>query len=136
MRLCTVNRASWSLLVFGLVAGCSSRSEVQTAKVEGVVLFKGRPIKDIAVVFHPTVGPLASGKTDAEGKFRLSTVAVDDGAKIGEHKVTLVYRDPNESTDAPIVKSPIPRRYSVPETSGLTATVADKDNFFTYELKE
>jgi hypothetical protein len=91
-------------------------------------------MKDIAVVFHGSDGLLASGITDADGSFRLSTVNPGDGAPIGEHKVTLVYKDPTENVNPP--PSPIPLRFRLSETSGIHVVVTEAANQFTFELTD
>jgi hypothetical protein len=77
---------------------------------------------------------MASGITDAEGKFQLSTISPGDGAPLGEQKVTFVYKDPTENVNPP--PSPIPLRYRTAETSGTTVTVERKSNDFTFDLTE
>jgi hypothetical protein len=104
------------------------------APVSGTVRYKGQPIKDIAVVFHTGQGMLASGITDAEGKFQLSTIKPGDGATIGEQKVTFVYKDPTENVNPP--PSPIPLRYRLAETSETSVVVERKNNDFTFDLTE
>jgi hypothetical protein len=127
-------RIASPLLTLLAVAGCSFNSGPALAPAGGVVRYKGQPIKDIAVVFHAEKGMMASGITDAEGRFRLSTMQPGDGATLGEQKVTFAYKDPTENVNPP--PSPIPLRYRVVETSGTTAVVEKKDNEFTFELKD
>jgi hypothetical protein len=126
--------ARWLLMTLAVVAGCSSNSGPKLAPVSGTVRYKGQPIKDIAVVFHTEQGMLASGITDAEGKFQLSTINPGDGATIGEQKVTFVYKDPTENVNPP--PSPIPLHYRTAETSGTTVVVERKSNDFTFDLTE
>jgi hypothetical protein len=124
----------WLLVALLAACGCSSSSGPKLAPVSGVVRYKGQPIKDIAVVFHAPEGLLASGITDAEGKFQLSTISPGDGAPVGEQQVTFVYKDPTENVDPP--PSPIPLRYRTAETSRTTVTVERKSNEFTFDLTE
>lgn len=123
-------------LLVGLVllAGCSSGNGPTLAPVSGAVRFKGQPMKDIAVVFYSGQGMMASGLTNAEGKFQLSTLSPGDGAPVGEQRVTFVYKDPAESVIPP--PSTIPLRYRLAETSGTTVVVEKKHNDFTFDLTE
>jgi len=90
-----MRRARWSgaaIVVAAVLAGpgCGGGK----VKVTGVVLLDGKPVEGAVVTFHPAdpgKGHQASGTTDAEGVFRLSTTKPDDGAVPGDYKVTVVY---------------------------------------------
>lgn len=144
---------SLALLVFG---GCDSTPEGQlpTAPVEVTVLYNGKPVEGADVTFVNASGPPpAFGKTDASGKAKLHTYAADDGATLGEHSVSVVKQefdkvkqeasqdsaDYNPSPGAsplPVVKHLLPKKYSLPTTSGLTAKVESGQNEVTLELKD
>ncbi len=124
-----------------LAVGCS-RSGLNLAPVEGVVTIDGKPVADAGVFFTPTdpkLGPPAMGTTDAEGKFALST-ANHEGAVIGDHRVAI---SKDEATAIPQrrgfpvyqMKHYVPPNFGDAETSGLTATVADDENHFEFNLK-
>jgi len=60
--------------------------------VTGNVLLDGKPLEGATVTFHPAEqgkGQMATGTTDKDGVFRLSTTKPDDGAVPGEYKVTV-----------------------------------------------
>lgn len=60
------------------------------ATVEGVVLYRGRPVEGAEVGFMAAgASRYATGKTDADGEFRLSTFEPNDGAIVGTHTVTV-----------------------------------------------
>jgi hypothetical protein len=61
------------------------------AAAKGVVTFKGKPLENARVAFHliDADAVFSYGVTDAEGKFRMSTNGVNDGAIVGKHKVTI-----------------------------------------------
>lgn len=136
---------SWTLV---LLSGCGGESRPTLAKASGTVTYKGKGIENLAVEFTPAEGRPASGKTDAQGKFTLTTFDPDDGAVLGEHKVSVVFDSSSASnadssgmgadaysTEAP--KSPIPEKYATTDTSGLTYTVKEgDDNVYTIELKD
>jgi hypothetical protein len=122
-----------------LSAGCGGDDGPVIAQAEGVVLVDGKPTKDIAVRFHPAKGPIAVGLTDENGKFVMTTRALNDGAVVGQHEVALVHADPNrpisQSEAEAIAKSPIAIKYGRPETSGVKAKVEpDIVNSFVFEL--
>jgi hypothetical protein len=77
--------------VLALLPGCSGDSpgsSVSLAPTGGVVMFKGRPLAGASVSFVPEKGPIATGTTDLEGKFKLSTGG-QSGAAIGNGKFTV-----------------------------------------------
>jgi hypothetical protein len=112
----------------------------------GVVMFEGTPLEGASVTFSPVTGTHgASGRTDAEGRFSLTTFDQDDGAPAGQYRVSVtkseskVTLDPRDPENLPPLKAEqihlIPQKYSAPETSGLEAEVRDADtNEFRFEL--
>jgi len=111
------------LLALGclLLAGCGV-SKVPTVPVSGVVMLDGQPVANVVVTFQPVAGapnddhlrPGSYGTTDSDGSYELRT---DDksGAVVGEHIVTLVYKDPNQPQgyDAGSGKE-LPREFKLP----------------------
>jgi hypothetical protein len=72
------------------IGGCGSRNAIQVAPTEGVVLLDGKPMAGVSVVFRQTgLSMVASDKTDAEGRFQLSTYGDFDGAPVGECVATV-----------------------------------------------
>lgn len=68
------------LLVAMFLIGCSGgQSGPPTLPVSGTISYKGKPLDDAVVTFHPAVGAKgaaqASGKTDAQGKYKLTASA-------------------------------------------------------------
>lgn len=128
------------------IAGCGPTLPV-VGKVSGHVTLDGVPIEGAAVMFVPvTGGRPATGVTNANGDFVLTTFSVTDGALIGEHHVTVAKRKPalvpEARTETPGPVRPgasqpewqTPERYSRPEQSGLSATVTEGDNQFNFQL--
>lgn len=116
-----------------LTVGCSSSDVPETAVVEGTVTMNGKPIPNIGVVFFPTgSGPMASGNTDQEGRFELTTVKPKDGAVVGKHRVAFGAAEESESEYA---RKTLPSRYESPETSQITTeVVAGQVNKVVFEL--
>jgi hypothetical protein len=92
----------WSLAVVGLaalfVAGCAGEGTKRPplGKVTGTVTYKGKPVSGAAVSFIMDRAPrAATGMTDVDGNYKLTTFDTFDGAFVGTHKVTVVKFDPN-----------------------------------------
>ena len=140
--------------------GCGSKASSgpePVYPVTGVITFQGRPVAGADVTFfNAEKNRSAFGKTDAQGKFTLSTFALNDGAVEGSHVVTVAkvtapppsapvaplespdYVPPGfgESTQPEAPKSELPEQYADAATSGLTATVqAAGPNTVSFDLK-
>jgi len=92
------------LILAGLVVlpGCVKSS---IAPVKGRVMFDGEPVANAAITFSPVPtndGDLESGKpatgfTDQDGNYILSTFKALDGALVGEHRVTVSLDNSNKA---------------------------------------
>jgi hypothetical protein len=115
--------------------GCG-KAKPATAPVTGRVLLDGKPVAGAAVMFEPVGGGVpARGSTGGDGGFTLSTFARDDGAIVGQHRVSVskfvvegvaanelgLEAAPGQQGVQP--KAAVPTRYADPKTSGLEATV-------------
>jgi len=119
-----------------------------------VVTFQQKPLSEAEVMFvlRQAARP-ATGRTDSQGRFELTTFRKGDGALLGEHAVIVVKLEqipPGLASDAagesasrnstagstawPKPKSLIPARYGAVQTSGLRATVTKGDNSFRFDL--
>jgi hypothetical protein len=152
---------TWLLGVVGalLMAGCggpaADPNRPQTVAVSGTVTYKGSPVEGATVTFlsDSREGKGAVGKTDASGRFTLMTFAPGDGAVPGTYKVTVrktetqggvvseeeanKYLERGQNPPAPTVKDLLPEKYNSPQTSGLTAEVAQGgENDFKFELTD
>jgi hypothetical protein len=73
-----------------LLAGCGGAG---LHKVEGVVLLDGQPLPNASLQFVPQgSGQDATGATDAQGNFVMSTINPRDGVKAGKYKVVVTPR--------------------------------------------
>jgi len=102
--------------------------------VTGTVQLDGKPIEGAVVTFHPAdqgKGQTATGTTDKDGVFHLSTTKPSDGALPGEYKVTVTYSEgPVPSAPATGMKAAFegldkarketrkPPKYSIPASYG------------------
>jgi hypothetical protein len=113
--------------------GCTKSDAPRTAPVEGIVTLNGKPLPNIGVVFFPLgSGPIASGNTDEQGIFSLTTVKPNDGASVGEHRVAFGAAEEGEKEYASNV---LPPRYGSPETSTFSVEVVDgTNNRFEFDL--
>ena len=89
-----------SLALLGLVVvliGCGDGSGM--VPVKGKILLDGAPLPSASISFVPQgEGRQATGTTDAQGVFTLSTVDPKDGAMPGKYKVILSQNLPVEAT--------------------------------------
>jgi len=139
-----------ALATLVLVTGCGP-GKPATVPVSGTVTLDGSPLEGASVTFTPAAGGrLATGTTDASGKFTLMTFAAGDGAIVGSHKVGVSKMeaaagqqgDPsNQMLSGPPgaggsqpPKSLIPKKYSNPEKSGITVEVKSGMEPVTIEL--
>lgn len=84
-----------------LQVGCSG-DRPKLALVTGVVTYNGAPVSGASVSFSSDVAPRnAVGTTDASGKYQLTTYEANDGAILGDYKVTVFKAD---STGVPAVQ--------------------------------
>lgn len=119
--------AALSLLI-AATAGCQSKSSV--VPVRGKVTMDGKPLTKGMIATLPAAGRGANAIIQPDGTFELRTFAKNDGATVGVHKVAIVANDAptNGGPEAGSGKSLVPKRYTSPETSGLTIDVQVGDN--------
>lgn len=145
-------RVAWgvthSLLLLVATSGCAgcsrqfedkwSKSRPPVFKVAGSVTCNGEPAAGAVVTLHSKSHNLAaSGKTDAAGNFVLTTWRYGDGAVAGEHSVTVSTWEVrgHDGEGNPIEVPVMPAKYEQPETSELTATIAERgDNILALSV--
>ena len=125
----------WILLLISIIhLGCSS-DDRGLAPVSGTIFFKGKPLADAAVNFIPedTTGRVATGSSDKDGKYKLTSFQINDGAKIGKYAITIRAEEGGDSKLKPadaldFVRGKIitPLKYSRPETSVLLRKLPEK----------
>jgi len=136
-----------------LLCGCSKTesggNHPPVAKATGVVLYQGRPIEGAEVTFNnPEAGYTSTGKTDATGRFSLSTFGKNDGVVPGKQLVAIRRVEVIDKTPPgvdvsaggtavpPEIRWIIPQKYSDSAKSGLTAEVTSSGpNDFPFDLK-
>jgi len=124
-----------------LFLGCSGADRPDLVEIEGTVTLDGEPLGD-AQIFFLTADPdspyqrPASGKTDASGKFTLSTYGDTEGVPLGTYKVGVLKQEvvgelPENANHEALAESGVPvkmkwltpREYASPDDSGLTVEV-------------
>jgi hypothetical protein len=125
-----------------ICGGCGAGTKLSgLAPVQGVVTLDGSPLAEANVSFSPTQtsGEMraAAGKTDASGKFTLTTLTANDGVTPGEFIVTVTKfekfgpapkKEVNEYgediTEPHPEKNVLPPKYETIQTSDIKITVA------------
>jgi hypothetical protein len=130
----SIGRLSVMIGCLALAAGCGSNLPA-VAPVKGTITWRGQPVAGATVMFMPGNGRPATGMTDAEGHFHLSTFGQADGALPGHHKVSITKRVAIGDGPYPPERSEIPPNYANTTTSGLEVDVtAAGPNDFPFEL--
>ncbi|QDV21769.1 carboxypeptidase-like regulatory domain-containing protein [Aureliella helgolandensis] len=145
-----------------MLGGCSTESNPPTYPVTGTVTYKGAPVDGATIIFTSISegGEGATGKSDAEGKYSLTTYVNGDGARPGDYMIKVFKFDsppppPSESSpdfnpdstleeeeesydpteiDNSPVKNELPVQYSKETTSGLKHTVGESESSFDIVL--
>lgn len=156
-----MNRVANVALALVLIAtvGCSSKPKDQPnlAPVSGRVTFKGKPVEGATVAFHGAKSPrAASGRTDGDGRYKLTMFNTNDGAVLGENVVTIMkVNSATQQTTAISIDtggdaytkamnsaaagaksdSELPEKYGSKDQSGLSRTVAEGNNEFNFDLE-
>lgn len=120
------------------LAGCGAEAPtgdvVETVAASGVLTYQGRPLEFHQVTVMPENDRPAMGISDESGRFVLGTNDQGDGAVAGVHRIAVTYVGPPntnpgegvmEFTPPPPPKVTIDKKYSNPETSGLTVEIPD-----------
>jgi hypothetical protein len=124
-------------LIAAVVTGCGGAGTVPAG---GTITYKGQPVANAKVVFTPEAGGvIATGQTDAQGKFSLGVEKPGDGAAPGDYRVSLTpIEAPRAEGDySASPPPPFPVEYTNSSGSSLKATVKAGDkNDFALELKD
>lgn len=85
------------LFFFTVILGCaeesSFKSPVPVFPAFGKILYQGKPLAGIILIFHPADENQkikSQATTDEDGKFVATTFKTADGAPEGDHTITLV----------------------------------------------
>lgn len=145
----------FTLSAMVLLAGCGKGDKnLPVYPVTGIVTYNNKPVEGATVMFRNTSNKsakVATGLTDAQGKFTLNTYGDADGAAAGDYEVAVSKFSGGETktgqvsmedaidqnkSSAPKAKSEIPLKYADSTQSGLRFTVSESGtNDFKIELK-
>ena len=150
-----VDRIVPVLCLVSLSAGCSGSNTPATAKVAGLVTYRGSPVDAATVIFAPAAGGRpATAITDAQGRYELSTFGEKDGAVPGAYNATVIktviegtvpkltndeiYELQRQGKPVPVAKtkSVLPDKYGTANTSDLNVTVKPGDNDIPLTLND
>jgi hypothetical protein len=127
--------AACILLALGGCQKAPPLDRVPVVPVEGELSFDGQPIPGALIVFHPTDAALVDkvppprATVREDGTFKLTTYTADDGAPVGEYKVTVEWRKlVDKDGDVKAGPNVLPERYTRPNTSDLAAKVIEGSN--------
>ena len=91
-----------SALVFPGCSGVDTSGRKDVYPVSGKVTMSGGPVANAAVTFSPKAGqPVATGRTDDQGQFALTTYEPGDGAAAGEYAVLVTKSTPSAASAKP-----------------------------------
>lgn len=118
-----------------LGVGCSSQSdELPVYPVKGVLIYKGQPLENALLTFHPVDRTdarrtTARATTLKEGKFELSTHNANDGAAEGEYTVTVeCYKLVGSKGSWEPGPNILPPKYSSPQSSDIKVSVSKDES--------
>lgn len=147
----TAIQLGWLIVVLGVADGCGD-SRPRLAPVSGSITYKGNAVEAGTVTFYPVSGGRpAIGRIETDGSYRMSSFSPGDGVAPGEYRVSVESR--NAARASPSFKTfeeelahdgvldsgasvawRVPEQFARPDTSGLTAVVANASNVIDFEL--
>jgi hypothetical protein len=132
MRISLVKSITLAALLLVAGSGCGGGSGTMATliPVKGKVTYKGQPLTKGIVRFEPDgYGRPATGELQADGTFVLTTLQKGDGVVAGEHKVSITDTGSNPR------KELVPKKYTAPNSSKLTAEVDADHTEFSFDLQ-
>lgn len=155
-KFCIISLICLLAVSFAGCGGPKGLEDLNTAS--GVITLDGEPIEGAQITLVPTgTGRSAGAVSDAKGVFKFQTLQANDGVADGEYIVTVTkLRTENPYTEEeqkmlnesgrrhndvfgkdrpePTTVNELPRKYSLPQTSGLTLTIAGNSKDLKIEL--
>ncbi len=106
----------------------------------GKAFFEGSPmawaVVQLAGESGDAKGVKSSGIIEADGSFRVTTYALNDGAPAGDYAVTITWRELGKDGRQRNGAQLLPPRYLAAKTSELRATIREGANGLLFELKK
>jgi hypothetical protein len=114
------------------ITGCSQTDRPPLGQVSGVVTLDDQPLEGASVYFKPEEGRPSTGTTDAAGRYELTYIGDENGAKVGTHKVRITTALDEDEPGGPKSEILLERYHSSTE---LSEQVEDGKNEINFELK-
>lgn len=113
MRPLDATTSVWALTAL-LLAGCPSKSTVDTFPVKGKVLVNGKPAAGAVITLWPadrstTPAWLPHGSANDQGEFELNTFHTRDGAPAGDYRVGITWPAPKSRAAGKKAVKPVDR---------------------------
>lgn len=120
-----------------LLAGCvGSSDQPDLGYAEGWITLGGEPLPKAMVTFQPESGRPSFGVTDEDGYYYLEYRPGEEGAKVGNHLVSIsTYREPEMEGD-PAMPEQVPVQYNrdAADNPDMTVEVKLGSNEFNWDL--
>jgi hypothetical protein len=133
---CFIRGSAFAFLVVACLtfAGCTSDSGRYT--VTGKVAYQGQPVEEGTITFEdPAAGQVNSATLAAGGTYSVELPAGDFRVSVSPPLVETKGGPDSPGDMAPKKVANIPRKYWVPETSALSAKIAQDKKTFDFDLK-
>lgn len=126
-------------LLCALLAGLSGCGDNSWGRLSGTVKLDGKPVGPGTITLLP-VDPSMAGamaKFGEDGKYKIMSSHSREGAKVGEYKVMLDGRAPDQigAEDTGPLRSPIPLKYSNPKVPILHVTIEPGSKTYDFDLE-
>jgi hypothetical protein len=130
-------------LLTAVSVGCNAEPDrLPLVPVQGKVVYQGKPLANALVVLHPlsshaSANLVSHASTDSSGTFTVSTYDANDGAPVGDYKVTVeCYKLLGSNGQLQPGPNFLPPKYSQTQTSTLAISVNElKQEQHVLELK-
>lgn len=128
--------SKWSVIPFALsvlLSGCGSGEReydrVATFPVKGQLTVDGKPEGQVLIKLHPVGKPAtvvtSSNFTNPDGTFTIGTYEGQDGAPVGEYKLTFMWGQINLMSGRYGGPDKLQKRYTDPEKSEFSVSVKE-----------
>ena len=128
------------ILLLAFLNGCLESPPPVAYRVSGRLFVDDQLAGKANIAFHAVDIPKLKGRcpvamTQRDGTFEMTTYAMQDGAPVGDYKVTVTWIDENTMPEDececldPLQHDRLSGKYADPETTSLLVTVLPKDNY-------
>lgn len=132
------------LLIFAvlLFPGCDRGKIRGLVQYQGIVTHNGKPIDEANIAFMSTGegGRSAYASSDAQGRFIVTTLDLNNGIVKGQYAVTVVknifkgMQQRGGGVEVPVYDNPLPVKYQTAENTPFQIDVTKKDLEVKFDL--